>query len=573
MPSLKPSYPIYMPSKGRADECLTADLLVREQVPFHIVVEPQERELYAAKYGEDRLYVLPFRDRGLPCTRQWIREHSIANGDKRHWQLDDNMREVYRWYRGKRIRCDSGMALSITEKFIDRYTNVAIGGLNYSMFGITPNSNSKGEIGIMPPFRLNCHVYSCMLMLNEVSNNWRGRYNEDVDMNLQVLTDGWCTIQMQLFLIGKTATMVMKGGNTDELYGGDGRTYMARALERQWPGVVKTIRRYGRSQHTIDWKKFDNKLIRRTDIDFENLDPVDEHGLIITQVSPAIRSPLLQSYMDEQNRTEKPTLVHYPPSHFVDDFLNRYATIYPINTNFAMNIINQILKHRQASKQSPMPLPQYMVELENRWYESIEKGEPDYTVYDDDYAFTEMWVCWAIYSRGYLRTLLKPSVWPIVQDVKTIVDLGCGIGYTTAGFKQLFPSSEVTGTNLEGTKQYDFCVSMGETYDFKVASDIKKLGHVDLVFASEYFEHIINPIFHLEEILTTISPEFLYVANSFNTHSVGHFHNYLVGGTWVSESKLSMIFNKTLQSYGYSRLEINAWNNKPALWAKNKDAQ
>ena len=109
---------------------------------------------------------------------------------------------------------------------------------------------------------------------------------------------------MQLFLINKTATMQMKGGNTDELYDGDGRTYMARALERQWPGVVKTIRRYHRSQHIVDWKKFDNKLIRRTDIDFDNLAPVDEHGLTITQVAPVIQSPLLKSYMDEYNNKD-----------------------------------------------------------------------------------------------------------------------------------------------------------------------------------------------------------------------------------------------------------------------------
>ena len=303
MSTLKPQYPIYVPSKGRSDICKTADFLDREEVPFHLVVEPQERELYAERYGEDRLYVLPFSDQGLPVTRQWIREHSVANGDKRHWQLDDNMRGVYRWYRGKRIWCDSGTALNITEQFVDRYTNVAIGGLNYSMFGRNPRMSHHK----IPPFRRNCHVYSCMLMLNEVDCDWRGRYNEDVDMNLQVLTDGWCTIQMQLFLIDKLQTMTMKGGNTDELYDGDGRLYMARALERRWPGVVKTTRRFNRPQHSVNWANFDNKLIRRTDIDFDKLPAIDEYGLNLTQVKPEIKSKRIQGYIDDQKRKDAQT--------------------------------------------------------------------------------------------------------------------------------------------------------------------------------------------------------------------------------------------------------------------------
>ena len=575
MGNLKPIYPIYIVSKGRSDVCLTAKFLIREEVPFHIVVEPQEQELYAAQYGEERLYVLPFRDRGLPVTRQWVREHSIAAGDKRHWQFDDNMRGIYRWYRGKRIWCDSGSALSVTEEFVDRYTNVAIGGLNYHMFARNPPTAKSSKI---PPFRLNCHVYSCMLMLNEISNDWRGRYNEDVDMNLQVLADGWCTIQMNLFVIDKLQTMTVKGGNTDELYDGDGRLYMARALERKWPGVVRTTRRFGRPQHSVrnSWQSFDNKLIRRTDIDFDNLASVDEHGLHITQVKPEVKSKRLQGYLDDPSSINREvpsfSLVDIPPSQFLNAFLDKYASMFPVDKNVAKKMIDQILAHRQADKTTALPMPQHMLDLEYKWYASLETGNPDYSVYDDDYAFTEMWVCWAIYSRNYLRILARPDVHSIVKDIKAIADLGCGIGYTTAGFKQLFPDSEVTGTNIEGTRQYDFCAAMGESYGFEMASDIKKLGQVDLVFVSEYFEHILAPITHLEEVLSTLSPKFLYVANSFNTHSVGHFNHYSVDHNWLPAGRLSEVFNKTLQNHGYKRLNIKAWNNKPSLWAKDSQS-
>ena len=221
-------YPIYVPSKGRFDKCLTADFLVKDKVPFYLVVEKQEAKKYASKYGREKILVLPFSNKGsvIPA-RNWIKDHACEAGYKRHWQLDDNMSVVRRWYKGKRIRCNSKYGMAATEDFVDRYENVAIAGLNYTMFCV-PNR--------MPPFYLNNHVYSFSLILNEIPHRWRGKYNEDTDLCLQVLADGWCTILMNAFMVDKAHTMTMKGGNTSELYNKeDGRLKMARSLERVWP--------------------------------------------------------------------------------------------------------------------------------------------------------------------------------------------------------------------------------------------------------------------------------------------------------------------------------------------------
>ena len=112
---------------------------------------------------------------------------------------------------------------------MDRYTNVGIAGLNYTMF-VVPHPDG----GPKAPFQLNCHVYSCTLFLNSLPYKWRGRYNEDTDICLQVLSGGWCTILMNAFMIDKQRTMTMKGGNSDLLYTGDGRLKMARELQRRW---------------------------------------------------------------------------------------------------------------------------------------------------------------------------------------------------------------------------------------------------------------------------------------------------------------------------------------------------
>ena len=289
----KPRYPIYIPSKGRADLCRTADFLIEDEIPFHIVVEPQEQSIYEERYGAKRVLVLPFRDLGsVVPARNWIKQHATESGAERHWQLDDNIKNVYRMWKGKRIPCEAGVAFAAAEDFVDRYENVAIAGLNYSMWiGLQPHRE--------PPFLLNCRVYSCSLILNSIPHEWRGTYNEDADICLQVLSDGWCTILINAFLVAKLRTMSVKGGNTDEIYHGEGRLKMARSLERVWPGVVSTRRRWDRPQHVIKhaWRRFDTQLIFKKGIDLDKIEPND-YGLKLNKKKKIASKDLRKLYRD-----------------------------------------------------------------------------------------------------------------------------------------------------------------------------------------------------------------------------------------------------------------------------------
>ncbi len=288
-------YPVYVISKGRFENCLTAKFLIEDGVPFSLVVEPQEAEEYISRFGKDRINVLPFSNLGLGSipARNWCWEDAKKNKFARHWILDDNISYMMRRYRARRIRCSSGPALSAVEDFTDRYENIAIAGLNYVMFCM---DRSK-----MPPFYLNNHVYSCLLIRNDLPQRWRGRYNEDTDLCLQVLAAGYCTILMNAFLIQKMPTMTMKGGNMDSLYKGDGRLKMARSLERVWPYVVSVDRRFQRPQHIIrdEWRKFDTPLIRRKDIDWSKIEGSNEYGLELKQVAAEVKSPLLKKFLEE----------------------------------------------------------------------------------------------------------------------------------------------------------------------------------------------------------------------------------------------------------------------------------
>jgi hypothetical protein len=291
--SAKPRYPVYIPSKGRADNPLTAEMFDAGGVPFRLMVEPQERDAYAKRWGAKRVVVLPENNRGLVYSRNACRDHSVSEGHARHWQFDDDIKHLMRMMKSTRVNCDPGTALAVAEDFTDRYENVGLTSFNY--WKLTPYSGPFG-MAEYPPFYLNFRCYTCFLMLNEVPCRWRGRYNEDTDMTLQVLSEGLCTVLLNAFLIDTMATS-SQGGGQSPIYVADGRLQMARELERRWPGVVQVKRRFNRPQHVVNWKIFTTQLKLKAGIDLSKL-PDNDYGLTLKAVKE-IESESLQRFYEQ----------------------------------------------------------------------------------------------------------------------------------------------------------------------------------------------------------------------------------------------------------------------------------
>jgi hypothetical protein len=266
---MNPKYPVYIISKGRWKSRLTVKALEKANILYHIVVEPQEYNNYTKVIDSKKILVLPFSNLGqgsIPA-RNWVWEHSLSIGARRHWILDDNLRVFYRLNHNLKIRVSSGAIFHTSEDFVDRYKNVAISGFNYEL--LVPRKNK------VPPFCLNTRIYSCILIKNDIPYRWRGRYNEDTDLSIRALKDGWCTILFNAFLADKMPTMVMAGGNTEDLYQkegikkeDDGRWKMAESLRQQHPNIVKIVRKWGRWQHSVDYSLFKkhNRLIKKPNI-------------------------------------------------------------------------------------------------------------------------------------------------------------------------------------------------------------------------------------------------------------------------------------------------------------------
>ncbi len=252
-------YPIYIISKGRADTRFTSRTFEEMGVPYRIVIEPQEYDKYAAVIDPKKILVLPFSNLGqgsIP-VRNWVWEHSISEGHKRHWVMDDNIRYFYRLNRNKKVRVKDATILRAAEDFSDRYENVKMAGLNYAFF--CPAELKR------PPYYVNTRIYSCILLNNDIPHRWRGRYNEDTDLSLRILKDGYCTILFNAFLCGKMATMTMKGGNTEEVYAKnqqefDNRRTFAESLKAQHPDVVEITMKWGRWHHHVDYSVFRHQL-------------------------------------------------------------------------------------------------------------------------------------------------------------------------------------------------------------------------------------------------------------------------------------------------------------------------
>lgn len=267
-----PQFPLYIPSKGRAEYMITSRALDAMGVKHRLVIEEQEYKAYLAAVGGDKskLIVLDqsYKSRYELCdglglskstgpgpARNFIWDHSISEGHKWHWVMDDNIKAFYRLNNNLKVPTKSPAFWRAMEDFCLRYKNVAMAGPNYFMF-----ASRKTK---MPPFVTNTRIYSCNLIRNDTPFRWRGRYNEDTILSLDMLKAGWCTVQFNAFLQEKLTTQTIGGGNSDEFYFKEGTTAKSAMQVAVHPDVSRIVMRFGRVHHHVDYSGFKlQKLIR-----------------------------------------------------------------------------------------------------------------------------------------------------------------------------------------------------------------------------------------------------------------------------------------------------------------------
>jgi hypothetical protein len=190
--------------------------------------------------------------------------------------MDDNLDAFHRFNRNIKAEVTNGTIFKCMEDFVQRYENIAIAGPNYYSFCKTTDK--------VPPYVLNTRIYSCLLIRNDIPYRWRGRYNEDTDLCLRVLKDGWCTLQFNAFLAGKVTTQRMKGGNTEQFYEKEGTYCKSKMLEDMHPDVAKVVYRFNRWHHLVDYKPFKkNMLIKKKNLEIS--DKVNNYGMKLIKIN------------------------------------------------------------------------------------------------------------------------------------------------------------------------------------------------------------------------------------------------------------------------------------------------
>lgn len=265
-----PKFPLYIVSKGRHESRLTSKSLETMRVPYFIVVEEPEYGAYAAVIDPAKILVLDLeyqkkydtcddlgdtKSKGPGAARNFVWDHSVANGDERHWVMDDNIKGFFRFNRNLKVPVSDGTIFRCMEDFVLRYENVAMAGPNYFMF--------VSRKTITKPFALNTRIYSCNLIMNSTPFRWRGRYNEDTDLSIRMLKAGWCTVQFNAFLQYKMPTQYVSGGNTEEFYSKEGTLPKSQMQVKLHPDISRLVFRFGRCHHHVDYSSFKKNSLRR----------------------------------------------------------------------------------------------------------------------------------------------------------------------------------------------------------------------------------------------------------------------------------------------------------------------
>lgn len=290
---VKNKYPIFVISYLRSNDKdgKTCSWLEKMGIPYTVVVEEDQendyKEWLETKNGMGEILTMDkefkkfqnqFGNYGSIPVRNFIHNYIINRGDKKYWLLDDNI-DGYKWVdKYTKVNCNSPLCFRMVEDWSDEIKNMYLSGHQYSSF--VPEIDMKQKV------LYGTRVFSSMLIsrdipkLNDDNDIWRGKFNEDVDLSIRLLSQGFPTANFCNITSMKCSTGSCKGGNTDGIYKQDcgdkrgGKIKTDEIVER-WPDYVREVKRFGRTHHDIknEWiNEWKNNELDYEDFEYEEYD-------------------------------------------------------------------------------------------------------------------------------------------------------------------------------------------------------------------------------------------------------------------------------------------------------------
>lgn len=219
-------YNVYIPSKGRAGKCFTVDLCEKYNIPYKVFVESNDYDSYCSAYGEDKIIDVQGNDFGCVAhSRRFIKEYSKSLGEDRHWQVDDDIKNMFRYdaENHKNVIIDPKIMFNDIETEVSKYTNVRIAGVSANTF----LKLKKKE------YNVNAFPYCVMCIDSNMTYNWEDKTIDDIDMALQILSNGDCTMRFNIYNFYFVKSNKRSGGFTE-----------IRTMERSKEYVMNTFNKW-----------------------------------------------------------------------------------------------------------------------------------------------------------------------------------------------------------------------------------------------------------------------------------------------------------------------------------------
>jgi len=201
-------FPIYIPSKGRAERSRTVEELEKGNcTDYFIVVEPQDYEAYSEAHHEKNLLCLDKNDEGIYYVRNFILQHALNNGYEYVWQVDDDLQFARHSKNSKPILkpIHPTEAFIEIEQVVEKFSNIGVAGVRDSTYAWSQPERIS----------INKQASGCWLIKTDTGCKFRKDIIEDTDFNMQILVAGYCTLNFNRLVYVNPPTGTVEGGNSN----------------------------------------------------------------------------------------------------------------------------------------------------------------------------------------------------------------------------------------------------------------------------------------------------------------------------------------------------------------------
>lgn len=243
--------PIFIASKGRANNSSIIKELILDGANLYLFIEPQEVKEYKIAYPIN-IIDIGKNNMGLPFVRQYMLNYAIENNIDLYWNLDDDIK-LYEVIEGKCVHRDYKI-LHEAEKFFSNDTSVAQAGLEYRQFAWSATK----------PFAYNSYC-DCVVAIKPklckdliFDNNVLLKL--DRDFSIQVIKAGYKTIKINKYCFSSPENGSNEGGLFD-VYKSNVEAINSLNMEKKWGQdiCVAFTKPNGRKDVKINWKNINSK--------------------------------------------------------------------------------------------------------------------------------------------------------------------------------------------------------------------------------------------------------------------------------------------------------------------------